>query len=109
MLKKDQATATKITPRAEARRAFVVAFAFLIFFASSLPVFAQAKNTAVTNQLNQVGAATGLGGTDLVTIIGRIINIALGFVGIVLLAFTFTLFELIVEDCKMESNEADGF
>ncbi len=85
MLKKDQTIATMITSRAYARSAFVVAFAFLTFSSSTLPVFAQAKNAAVTNQLNAVGTATGLGGTDLITIIGRIINIALGFVGIVLL------------------------
>ncbi len=45
---------------------------------------AQAPDTA---GLEAVGAAGGLagGGTDLITIIGRIINVVLGFVGIILL------------------------
>ncbi|MFA4954998.1 MAG: pilin [Patescibacteria group bacterium] len=52
------------------------------FFAS--PVHAQTGD--IQANANQTAQVAGLaGGTDLVTIIGRIINIALGFIGIVLL------------------------
>ncbi|MEK7473665.1 MAG: pilin [Patescibacteria group bacterium] len=62
--------------------------AFLLFLFGSFvlpaPAFAQAP---VTEGLKAVGEAGGIAGgeTDIMTIIGRIINIALGFVGIVLL------------------------
>lgn len=63
------------------------------FFAASLVcgiVFSVPAAQAQTNQIqanaNQVAQAAGVsGGTDLVTIIGRIINVALGFLGIILL------------------------
>ncbi|MCR4256460.1 MAG: Ig-like domain-containing protein, partial [Candidatus Uhrbacteria bacterium] len=54
------------------------------WFVLPAPAFAQAP---VTEGLEAVGEAGGIAGgeTDIITIIGRIINIALGFVGIVLL------------------------
>ncbi|MEI7512808.1 MAG: pilin [Candidatus Uhrbacteria bacterium] len=56
---------------------------FVAGFAVASPVLAQ----GTAEGLNAVGNAAGIasGTTDLYTIIGRIINIALGFVGIVLL------------------------
>jgi hypothetical protein len=54
------------------------------WFVLPAPAYAQAP---VTEGLEAVGEAGGIAGgeTDIITIIGRIINIALGFVGIVLL------------------------
>ncbi|MCE9586621.1 Ig-like domain-containing protein [Candidatus Uhrbacteria bacterium] len=60
----------------------VFSFLFLAV-ASAAPVFAQGPDTA---GLEAVGSAAGIAGSsDLLTIIGRIINVALGFVGILLL------------------------
>lgn len=63
--------------------AVVIAVFFCVaFFAAPSAVFAQTVDPGLT----EVGAATGLETqTDLPTIIGRIINIFLGFMGIVLL------------------------
>jgi len=62
---------------------FIFVGLFTIQFFLPQPTFAQ----GVTNGLAAVGSAGGLagGGTDLFVIIGRIINIALGFIGIILL------------------------
>ncbi len=64
--------------------ATVFACAAIITVAAPSVAFAQAP---VTEGLEAVGEAGGIAGgeTDLLVIIGRIINIALGFVGIVLL------------------------
>ena len=66
------------------RLLFTVAFAFvpLLFF----PLIAQAQTAEAVNTAQTVAQAAGVGGqTDLLTIIGRIINIALGFLGVILL------------------------
>lgn len=55
----------------------------LVVSSSAAPAFAQAPDTA---GLEAVGSAAGLGASaDIFTIIGNIINVALGFVGIILL------------------------
>jgi hypothetical protein len=47
------------------------------------PAFAQLQDAS--QNVEDVAASAGVGSTDLITLIGRIINVALGFVGIVLL------------------------
>lgn len=76
--------------RSFARRCVVLVFAVLITGSAFLFVSpAQAQNPFADGQtsVNQTASTAGLGGgtTDLPTIIGRIINIILGFLGIVLL------------------------
>jgi len=68
------------------KQAFFLIFVALISFVFSLPASAQISNT-IANHVNQVANAAGVqnSNTSLVVIIGRIINIALGFVGIILL------------------------
>lgn len=71
---------------AKANLFLMTAFVVLVMLSAFIPapVFAQAP---VTEGLEAVGQAGGIasGETDIITIIGRIINIALGFVGVVLL------------------------
>jgi len=63
--------------------AAVFSFVFLLGLSAFAPVYAQGPDPA---GLQAVGTAAGIGGSsDLFTIIGRIINVALGFVGILLL------------------------
>lgn len=64
--------------------AFVLSCVTLVLAFAPTAAFAQAP---VTEGLQAVGEAGGIAGgeTDLIVIIGRIINIALGFLGIVLL------------------------
>src|SRR5688572_15982041 len=60
----------------------IFSFVVLLGLSFVVPVFAQ---TAGEN-LDVIGTQAGIGGgADLFTIIGRVINVALGFVGIVLL------------------------
>lgn len=64
---------------------FVMVFVFVFFLPAFHPAFAQseaAKSVEATAQ-----AAGVAGGVDLLTIVGRIIYVALGFVGILLLAY----------------------
>ncbi len=67
------------------RRAFVAVLA--LFMVLSLPGAAHAQAALNTQNLQETGAAAGVssGTGDLMTIIGRIINIALGFIGVVFL------------------------
>ncbi|KAA0206835.1 hypothetical protein EDM68_00710 [Candidatus Uhrbacteria bacterium] len=71
---------------ANAIRFLAMVFACLAIAAVAVPSVAYAQ-APVTEGLEAVGEAGGIAGgeTDLLVIIGRIINIALGFVGIVLL------------------------
>lgn len=89
MLKEGSIKSGTILKRMHVWRAFkVLLFVFLclltVQFVLPQTTFAQAD---VTNGLEAVGEAGGLAGgeTDLIAIIGRIINIVLGFVGIILL------------------------
>src|SRR5690348_6787394 len=60
----------------------VFTFVALLGLSFVLPVFAQTSQ----ENLDVIGTQAGIGGgADLFTIIGRVINVALGFVGIVLL------------------------
>ncbi|MFH0780295.1 MAG: hypothetical protein V1928_05625 [Parcubacteria group bacterium] len=53
-------------------------FAFMLLFVA-LPVLAQTLDVGI----DQVGAATGLGKQDIRQTIGQIINVALGFLGVI--------------------------
>jgi hypothetical protein len=57
--------------------------ALVLLFAGPFAAFAQTN--PISEGLSTVGAAAGLGNADLFTIIGRIINIFLGFLGVILL------------------------
>lgn len=57
----------------------------LALFASVLPVPVLAQLQEATQNVEEVAASAGVASTDLITLIGRIINVVLGFVGIVLL------------------------
>lgn len=84
MQRKDSLVPTFVrSARTRAALATIIClFGFGMFAAA--PAYAQAP---VTNGLQAVGEAGGLAGgeTDLITIIGRIINIVLGLVGVILL------------------------
>ena len=70
---------------AAARRFFVVAFAALFVFLGT-PLVASAQLSQAQQNSEDVAIAAGITGeTDLPTIIGRIINIFLGFLGVVFL------------------------
>lgn len=62
--------------------AITVLALFVFSFGLAVPVL------AVTDNLNAVGSASGLGNTDLLTIIGNIINIFLGLLGVIFLLLT---------------------
>lgn len=53
-------------------------FAFMLLFVA-LPALAQTLDVGI----DQVGAATGLGKQDIRSTIGQIINVALGFLGVI--------------------------
>ncbi len=88
MHQKGSVRTTKETRNVEWRSARLVVFAFLLVAAFTTLLFGttvNAQTNGAEKQLNAVAGAAGLGGSDLLTIIGRIISIALGFVGIILL------------------------
>jgi hypothetical protein len=62
-----------------------IAIIATLFMTIAPAVFAQNTTPGATEGLTTVGAAAGLGNADLLTIIGRIINIFLGFLGVILL------------------------
>lgn len=67
---------------------FVVVFAFSISVGCLGIAQAQSSDTVLgTNVVNKVAAQSGVRSTDLYSLIGRIINIALGLVGVVLLGY----------------------
>jgi hypothetical protein len=71
---------TPVNSRAGLRIPVLVFAVLVTAFVIAVPVHAQVQS------LQQTAAAAGVGGsTDLVTIIGRLINIVLGFLGILLL------------------------
>jgi hypothetical protein len=71
---------------ARASRYLAIVFISLAFISFAMP-FAVYAQEPVNSGLQAVGKAGGIAGgeTDIIVIIGRIINIALGFLGIVLL------------------------
>lgn len=66
-------------------RRMSVVVCVLGLFVMLLPAPALAQLQEATQNVEDVAVSAGVGSTDLMTIIGRIINVALGFVGIVLL------------------------
>ncbi|MBI5654781.1 hypothetical protein HZC53_03975 [Candidatus Uhrbacteria bacterium] len=71
--------------RAWRRAVFLAVPVFVAAFLAPLPSLAQTPGAIQNTQLTAEAAGVTGGTTDLVVIIGRIINIALGFIGIVFL------------------------
>ena len=72
----------KNTKRIIASAVFLILFFTLVSFVSQ----ASAQDLAMQNNLNVVANSAGVGRqADIITIIGRLINVALGFVGVLLL------------------------
>lgn len=89
MLEKGRSCTTGITRFLRIRNVlFSVVFAFLLGW-SFLPVgLLHAQTPEASQNVNTVAAEAGInGGADLFTIIGRVINIVLGFIGIVVLGY----------------------
>jgi hypothetical protein len=86
MLEKGSQYATKIRRRAFASRLlFLVAFAF-IGWQIFVPVQAFAQLADASNNINSVATTAGVNGqTDLLVIIGKIINVVFGLLGVILL------------------------
>ncbi len=86
MLEKGSPSPTVVQRGTNVLRLFaVVVFIFgCLFTAAPSRVHAQSTSTA-QQSLQQVSQTSGLGNTDLVVLIGRIINIFLGVLGIILL------------------------
>jgi len=80
-------TAVKVRRTSVRRILSTAVFVFMLLVLAAPPTAFVHAQSPVTNGLSAVGNAAGIasGSTDLPTIIGRIINIFLGFVGIILL------------------------
>ncbi|MEO5928080.1 MAG: hypothetical protein ABIO72_05150 [Patescibacteria group bacterium] len=74
---------SRSTVLASVRKALVVFVLFAAFAFIVAPVYAQAPQAA--EGVQQVAQAAGVGNVDLFQLIGRIINIFLGFLGVILL------------------------
>ncbi len=89
MLKKGSMQATTRGLTFIRRLILVVAFVISAAFLPQQPLFAQSESLGgAVNNVDQASIAAGVGPvSDLPTIVGRIINIFLGFVGVLLLCY----------------------
>ncbi|HEU0051499.1 MAG TPA: pilin [Patescibacteria group bacterium] len=87
MLWKDSALAIKPKRRREVLRGLIV-FVFTVFSSAFLFSFNAFAQTQAAQNIQAVAAQTGVSGAgDFYQLLGRIINIVLGFIGVILLAF----------------------